>query len=67
MKLARLYQPRNPQFWLLIVLNGLSTVIAYLLRNHEFPGLVTVVLAGFALANALLGLRIALRLMADTR
>ncbi len=27
MKLQRLFQPRNPLFWIFLVLNGLSTVL----------------------------------------
>lgn len=65
MKLSRLYQPRNPQFWLLVILNVLSSAISYLLRSHELSPLVALALGGFALANVLLGLRIAWRLMAE--
>lgn len=65
MKLSRLYQPRNPQFWLLVVLNLLSTVISYILRSQDLPMLITLVLAAFALANFVIGIRIALQLMRD--
>lgn len=65
MKLSRLIQPRNPQFWLLVALNALSSAISFLLRSYELPAALTLVLAGFAVANVLLGLRIAWRLMAD--
>jgi len=64
-KLSRLYQPRNPQFWLLIVLNLLSTGISYILRSRDLPMLVTLVLAAFALANFVIGIRIALQLMRE--
>ncbi|CAG0977383.1 hypothetical protein RHDC4_01666 [Rhodocyclaceae bacterium] len=65
MKLSRLYQPRNPQFWLLLALNGLSSAISLILRAYDLSTPVTLVLAGFAIANFLLGIRIALQLMAD--
>jgi redox-regulated HSP33 family molecular chaperone len=65
MKLSRLIQPRNPQFWVLIALNGLSTAISWILRTHDLPTAVTVVLAGFAVCNVVLGLWIAFRLMND--
>jgi redox-regulated HSP33 family molecular chaperone len=65
MKLSRLIQPRNPQFWVLIALNGLSTAISWILRTRDLPAAVTVVLAGFAVCNVLLGLWIAFRLMND--
>lgn len=63
MRLARLFQPRKPLFWLFILLNGLSTVISYLLRTREFPLSVMLVMAVFAIGNMIYGLRIALRLM----
>lgn len=65
MKFSRLFQPRNPQFWLLVVLNGLSSAISFILRTYDLPAAVTLVLAGFAVANVVVGLRIAWRLMAD--
>lgn len=65
MKLSRLIQPRNPQFWLLIALNGLSSEISWVLRTRELPAAVNWVLAGFALCNVLLGQWIAFRLMND--
>ena len=65
MKFSRLYQPRNPQFWLLVVLNALSTGISYLLNSRSLPLTVTLALAGFALANFVLGLRISLALMRE--
>ncbi|MCK7496850.1 MAG: hypothetical protein MZW92_42620 [Comamonadaceae bacterium] len=65
-RLSRLYQPRNRQSWLLIVLNVLSSAISFILRTYELPALVTLVLAGFAIANVVIGIRIALRLMSGT-
>ena len=65
MKLSRLYQPRNPQFWLLVVLNLLSTGISHVLRSHELPALITLLLAAFALGNFVIGIRIALNLMRE--
>lgn len=63
MKLSRLYQPGNPRFWLLVVLNLLSSGISYLLRRQDLPMSITLVLAAFALANFVIGIRIALQLM----
>jgi hypothetical protein len=65
MKLSRLYQPRNPQFWLLVVLNLLSTGISHILSSHDLPTPITLVLALFALANFVIGIRIALNLMRE--
>lgn len=63
MKLSKIYQPRNPQFWILILLNVLSTAISYVLRTHDLAPAVVFVLAFFALVNMIVGIRIALQLM----
>jgi hypothetical protein len=65
LRVSRLLQPRNPLFWLLVVLNALSTAIAFALRNYDLAPVVALVLAGFAIANALIAIRIALKLMAN--
>jgi hypothetical protein len=65
MKFSRLYQPRNPQFWLLVALNLLSTGISHILRSQDLPTPITLVLAAFALANFFIGIRIALNLMRE--
>ncbi len=64
-KLSRLFQPRNPLFWLMLVLNALSSVFSYLLHTRELTTAVTLVVALFALANAIIGIGIAVRLMRD--
>lgn len=63
MRIARLFQPRNPQFWLLIALNLLSLAISHILRTRELPLLLGLLLAGFAGANFVIGIRIAVNLM----
>ena len=65
MKLGRLYQPRNPAFWLMVVFNLLSTLLAWVARTYELAPAASVVLAGVAIANALIGLRLMLLLMRD--
>mgnify|MGYP000258602587 CR=1 FL=1 len=65
MKLSRLFQPRNPLFWLMLILNALSSVLSWMLHTREYPTPVLLLLAGFALGNAVLGLWIAVRLMRD--
>lgn len=67
LKISRLVQPRNPQFWLLVVLNGLSSAISFVLRTHELSTAIALALARFAVANVVFGIRIAFRLMADER
>jgi hypothetical protein len=63
MRFARLFQPRNPLFWIFVLLNALSAVISYLLQTQAFPLPIALVLAGFALGNMIYGIRIAMRLM----
>ena len=58
MKLARLWQPRNPTFWLMIAVNLLSTLLAWVARSYELAPLAALMVAGFAVANALIGLRL---------
>lgn len=65
MKLGRLYQPRNPAFWLMVVFNLLSTLLAWVARTYELAPAAALVLAGVAIANALIGLRLMLLLMRD--
>lgn len=63
MKFSRIFQPRNPQFWLLVVLNVLSTAISHILRSQSLSTPITLLLAVFAVGNFVYGIRIALQLM----
>lgn len=65
MKLSRLFQPHNPLFWLMVLLNALSSGLSYLLHTRELDTAATVVLALFALANAVIGIGLAIRLMRE--
>ncbi len=65
MKLARLWQPRNPAFWLMIAVNLLSTALAWITRSYALAPLAALVVAGFAVANAVLGLGLMWLLVRD--
>lgn len=65
MKIARLWQPRNPAFWLMVALNLLSTALAWIARSYDLAPLAALVVAGFAVANALIGLRLMWLLMRE--
>lgn len=65
MKLARLWQPRNPAFWLMIALNLLSTALAWIARSYELAPLAALVVTGFAVGNAVIGLRLMWLLVRD--
>lgn len=63
MKLSRLFQPRNPLFWFMLALNGLSTLLAWIAHNRPLDAWGTALVAMFAIANAVIGVWLAWRLM----
>lgn len=65
MKLSRLVQPRNPLFWMMLVLNLLSAALAWIVQNRPLNTLATVVVGVFALSNALIGTWLMWRLLRD--
>lgn len=62
MKLLRIYQPRNPLFWLMLVLNVLSYALAWVVQNRALNTLGMLLVGGFALVNAVLGMWLLWRL-----
>lgn len=65
MKLSRLFQPRNPLFWMMLALNALSAALAWIVQNRPLNTLAMIVVAVFALSNALLGTWLLWRLLRD--
>ena len=65
MKLGRLWQPRNPAFWLMIVVNLLSTLLAWVVRNYTLSAPASILVAVFAIGNVVIGLRLMWRLLRD--
>jgi len=65
MKLSRLFQPRNPLFWIMLALNGLSMALAWLVQNRALNTFGVLLIGGFALINAALGTWFAWRLVKD--
>jgi hypothetical protein len=65
MKLTRLFQPRNPLFWMMVTLNVLSTLLMWIVHNRPLSTFGMLVVGGFALCNALLGTWLAWRLVRD--
>jgi hypothetical protein len=63
MKISRIYQPRNPLFWIMVALNLLSTVLAWLTRTQSLDGTASAIVIFFAVSNAALGTYLAWRLM----
>lgn len=58
MKLARLWQPRNPAFWLMIAVNLLSTLLAWVVRTYSLGMLASLLITVFAIGNVAIGLRL---------
>ena len=65
MKLLRIYQPRNPLFWLMLALNALSYLLAWIVQNRPLNTTGMLLVGGFALANAVLGTWLLWRLVRD--
>jgi 4-hydroxybenzoate polyprenyltransferase len=61
--LRRLIQPRNPAFWIMLALNGLSAVLLWIAQNYHLSLLASLVVVVFAVGNALLGLRMLRQLL----
>ncbi len=62
-RLRRLIQPRRLAFWLMLALNGLSTVLVWIVQTRSLTLVAGLVVAGFAISNAVLGMRLAWRLL----
>ena len=62
MNLLRIYQPRNPLFWVMMALNVLSYALAWIVQNRSLNTLGMFVVAGFALVNAVMGMWLLWRL-----
>jgi len=65
MKLSRLVQPRNPLFWMMLALNALSAALAWIVHNRPLNTFAMIVVAVFALSNALIGTWLMWRLVRD--
>lgn len=63
MKLSRLFQPKNPIFWILVALNLLSLALSHIAQNYPLNTLGTWVIAVCALLNALVSALLAWRLV----
>ena len=62
MKLLRIYQPRNPLFWIMLALNALSYALAWIVQNRSLNTMGMLLVGGFALVNAVLGMWLLWRL-----
>lgn len=58
MKLARLWQPRHPAFWLMLAFNLLSGLLAWVTRSYPLTPVAALVVTVFAIGNAAYGMRL---------
>ena len=65
MKLSRLFQPRNPLFWIMLALNTLSMALGWLVQNKPLNTFGLLVVGVFGVANAVLGMWLAWQLVRD--
>ena len=63
MKWLRIYQPRNPLFWIMLAINALSYGLAWIVQNRSLNTLGILLVGGFALVNAVLGMWLMWRLI----
>ncbi len=63
MKLSRLFQPKNPQFWLLVTLNVLSLALSHIAQNYNLNTLGSTLLIIVNLINVVLSSYLAARLV----
>jgi hypothetical protein len=63
MNLRRLYQPRNPLFWIMVALNLLSVALGWI-THTQLPGMLfSLFIVVFAVGNAMLGAYLMWRLV----
>lgn len=60
--ISRFIQPRSPYFWLMVMFNTLTGLLAWVTQTMPLPGFLKVLIAVLAIGNGLLGYW-ALRLM----
>ena len=65
-RLRRLWQPREPLFWVVVALNALSSLMTSVLWVLQPKGLLFVVVVTLALLNSVLGLVMLARLWRQT-
>ena len=66
MRWCNFYQPRNPLFWIMVMLNALSLVLAWITRSYSLNTGASLLVGTFAVGNALLGTWLMLRLLSTS-
>ena len=63
MKLSRLWQPRSPLFWMMVMFNVLSSVCSWAMRALPLNTVGLLLVGGVALMNVVCGLLAAWKLL----
>ncbi|MFM8919392.1 MAG: hypothetical protein ACKOEU_05135 [Limnohabitans sp.] len=63
MKISRLFQPKNPIFWILVALNLVSLALSHIAQNYPLNTLGTWLIAVCGLLNAVISAALAWRLV----
>ncbi len=63
LKIRRMYQPRNPLFWIMVALNVLSYALSWIVQNRALNITGMLLIGSFALVNAAVGTWLMWRLM----
>ena len=63
MKISRIYQPRNPMFWLMVAFNVLSWVLGWITHTMSLNLVGSLLVTSFAIGNAVMGAWLAWRLV----
>jgi hypothetical protein len=63
MKFTRIYQPRNPIFWILVALNFVSLALSHIAQTYDLNLIGTAIVIGLTVVNALLSALLAWRLV----
>ena len=62
MKLLHIFQPRNPVFWTMLALNGVSYALMWIVQNRLLNTMGMLLVGSLALVNAVLGMWLLWRL-----
>ena len=60
------YQPRNPLFWIMLTLNGLSLMLGWITQTRTLTVWASLLVGIFAIGNALLGSWLLWRLLSTS-
>jgi hypothetical protein len=63
LKLKRIYQPSNPLFWLMLIINALSYALGWIVQNRALNVVGMLLVGGFAIVNAVVGTWLMWRLL----